>query len=193
MSPGEGARRAVAFGLYEVMSEPSPAAPTFDAVYRECFQHVWHTLRRLGVPDRDLEDSVHDVFVVVHRRLVDFDAARSVRPWVTGIAYRVASDDRRRARRQREVFDDSIDAVDGRRGADETIDADRARERVHRTLALLPLDQRIVFVMHDIDGFAIPDIQRELAVPLNTLYSRLRLARAKFESAIRAEEARRGP
>ena len=167
-----------------------PAAPTFDAVYRECFQHVWHTLRRLGVPDRDLEDSVHDVFVVVHRRLGDFDPTRPVRPWVTGIAYRVASDDRRRARRQREVLEDDVDAVDGGRGADEAIDAARARTRVHKALETVPIDQRIVFVMHDIDGFAMPDIQRELAVPLNTLYSRLRLARGKFEAAIRSQEPR---
>ena len=41
---------------------------------------MWHTLRRLGVRQRDLADVTHDVFVTVYRRLDSYDPARPLRP-----------------------------------------------------------------------------------------------------------------
>jgi RNA polymerase sigma-70 factor (ECF subfamily) len=59
---------------------------------------------------------------------------------------------------------------------------------VARALEQLPMEQRAVLVRHDIDGFAAPEIARELELPLNTVYSRLRLARAKFVDALATAE-----
>ena len=64
---------------------------------------VWRALRRLGVPERDLPDAAQDVFVVVHRRLGEFDGGSRVSTWLYAICLRVASDRRRRAP-QRTVF-----------------------------------------------------------------------------------------
>ncbi len=155
-------------------------------MYSQGFDHVWYTLRRLGVHERDLEDKAHDVFLVVHRRLDDFEAARAIKPWLTGIAYRVASDYRRRARHRREVVKDSPTAASPARSPEEETGASEARALVHRALQGLPLDQRVVFVMHDLEGIGVPTIASELDVSHNTLYSRLRLARKKFTAAIRA-------
>ena len=61
-----------------------PTAEQDDAVFQELFesqfQYVWNALRRLGIPERDLEDVTHDVFVQVHRQRSLFDPGRSVRP-----------------------------------------------------------------------------------------------------------------
>ena len=62
----------------------------FVDVYGAELPFVWRTLWRLGVPDRDLEDVAHDVFVVVHRKLVDYDPTRPLKPWLFGICFRVA-------------------------------------------------------------------------------------------------------
>ena len=72
-------------------------AITFEDIYAEQLDYVWHSLRRLGVDDRDREDVAHDVFVVVHRRLSSYDPACSLRAWLFGIAYRVVADHRRRS------------------------------------------------------------------------------------------------
>ena len=64
----------------------------FKAIYKAEVSHVWYLLRRLGVPERDLKDKVHDVFVILHRRWEDRDPARPVRPWLQGMAYKVASE-----------------------------------------------------------------------------------------------------
>ena len=70
--------------------------PALAEVYRAHVGFVWRVLRRLGVEDAALEDVVHDVFLVVHRRLADFEGRSAVTTWLYGIARRVAADYRRR-------------------------------------------------------------------------------------------------
>ncbi len=170
--------------------EPSPATVDFETLYRAEFTYVWHTLRRLGVRERDLEDLAHDVFVVVHRRLGDYDPSRPLKPWLFGIAFRVASGDRRRARYHAEVAGTVVDVAADVPGADDQLAARQDRQLVLDALEALDLDRRAVFVMHDIDGHAAPEIAAAVGVPLNTVYSRLRLAREKFAAAVRRLHAR---
>lgn len=59
------------------------------------------------------------------------------------------------------------------------------RRLVTRALDAIAIERRAVFVMHDMDGIAVPEIARVLEMPLNTAYSRLRLARDEFRDAIR--------
>ena len=179
------------------MSRPGPEAEQpvtvdFETLYRAEFPYVWHTLRRLGVRDRDLEDLAHDVFVVVHRRLADYDPTRPLKPWLFGIAFRVAAGDRRRARVHAEIPSDAVDVAADVPGADDQLAARQDRQLVLDALAALDLDRRAVFVMHDIDGHAAPEIAAAVGIPLNTVYSRLRLAREKFAAAVRRLHARRG-
>lgn len=170
----------------------APIAPSFAAVFEGEFSYVHGTLRRLGVRAADLEDLSHDVFVAVHDALPRFDARRPIRPWLFGIAFRVASDHRRRARHAREIPDDQPDAIDGALPADEQLAAAEARALVLRALDALDLDRRAALVLHDIDGRSAPEIAEALAVPLNTVYSRIRLARADFQAAVRRLRRTRG-
>jgi len=166
-------------------------AADFDEIYRAEFPYVWRTLRRLGVPAADLEDLAHDVFVVVHRRLDDYDSRRAVRPWLFGIAYRLASDDRRRAR-NREIPTDSIDPPAPNPGADALMESDEQRRLVLFGLEALSLEQRAAVILVDIDGESPNDVAGALDIPLPTVYSRLRVGRQKFAAAIRRATLRRG-
>jgi RNA polymerase sigma-70 factor (ECF subfamily) len=153
--------------------------PSFEDIYAVEFDYVWSSLRRLGVRQADLEDVAHDLFLVVHRQLERLDPARPVRPWLFGIAYRVASEHRRRAHRHREVLEER-EVGDAAPRPDELVARQQAAELVQRALDGIPLERRGIFVLHDIDGYAVPEIATALEVPLNTAYSRLRLARADF-------------
>jgi RNA polymerase sigma-70 factor (ECF subfamily) len=175
---------------------PPDAAPVdsttlFQKTYEEQFDYVWNTLKRLGIGAPDREDLCHDVFIAFYRGLRSYDRARPIRPWLFGIAFRVASDFRRRARHRHEVVGEAHQAVAGGQGADDQVAARQDRELVMRGLAVLDLDRRAVFIMHEIDGCSMPEIARVLDAPLNTLYSRLRLARQAFTEAIRSVQRER--
>jgi DNA-directed RNA polymerase specialized sigma24 family protein len=75
----------------------------FRALYEAELAYVMRSLRRLGVPERELQDLAHDVFVVVYRRWAEFDRSRAARPWLFGIALRTASRALERRWRQAEV------------------------------------------------------------------------------------------
>src|SRR6478736_6482237 len=85
-----------------------PQAPVLDVatVYEAYFRYVWRCLRSLGVRDSQLEDALQDVFIVVQRRLPEFDGRAAVRTWLYAIALRVARKYRERARRALASLDD---------------------------------------------------------------------------------------
>ncbi|MCC6621275.1 MAG: sigma-70 family RNA polymerase sigma factor [Deltaproteobacteria bacterium] len=182
--------------------EVAPAAPgtlaradheaAFEAIYQAEIAWVHRTLRRLGARPADLEDLAHDVFVAVHRALDRYDASRPIRPWLFGIAFRVVSDYRSRARFSRERATGAVDDPPADGMTPESALADRrARELLLRALDALPVDQRAAFVASELDEMPMPELAAQLGVSVNTLYSRLRLARARFSAAV-AELTREG-
>jgi RNA polymerase sigma-70 factor (ECF subfamily) len=166
-----------------------PAEGTIDL--RDLFAmhapYVWNTLRRLGVSSPDLEDLTHDVFIQVQRHLGDYDASRPVRPWLFGFAFRIASGYRRRAHRRHETpgLSGTRDAVDPAALPDECLAAEQDRRLVLDALDGIDLDRRAVFVLYEIDGMPMDEIARLLGIPVNTAYSRLRVARAEFATAVK--------
>jgi RNA polymerase sigma-70 factor (ECF subfamily) len=158
---------------------------SFKRIYAQELRYVWNCLRRLGVDERDLEDKVHDVFVVFFRRFQDYDDTRPVRPWLGGIATRVASDHHRMAYKKREVLKDQMETKGFDLGPEAAMGRSDARRLVMQALDTLDFKHRSVFVLHDIEGHSMPEIADMLSSPLNTLYSRLRFAREKFTTSVR--------
>ena len=170
-------------------------AVTFDELYERHFDFVWRSLRRLGVPTADLHDVAQEVFLVVHRRLGDFEGRSKVTTWLFRIALHAARDRRRRAHVRREVLD--ADLVEAR--VDPAVDASALLERrddlelFDRALAAMDLDQRAVFLLFELEGMSGPDIAETLDVPLGTAYSRLRLAREAFRRTVLRARLEAGP
>ncbi len=158
--------------------------PDLPTIYRSEFPYVWKTLRRLGAPPQELEDLAHDLFVVVHRHLSDYDPDRPLRPWLFGIAVRVVADFRRSPRSEREILGEASEPVDGAPTPHDRLEGTEARAVLMKALDGLDLDRRAVFVMHELDEVPVPEIASTLAIPLNTAYSRLRLARVDVARAI---------
>jgi len=165
--------------------------PSFAAVYEDNFAFVWRTVRRLGVPERSVDDAVQDIFIVVHRRLGEFEGRSSLRTWLYGIARRVAHDHRRRVGRKErgESLPDSI-ADPGAPAPDREAERAEALRVLHRLLDALDDDKREVFVLAELEQMTVPEIADAIGVNLNTVYSRLRAARQAFEQAVARHQAR---
>jgi RNA polymerase sigma-70 factor (ECF subfamily) len=176
-------------------SEPPAAVAGFDfrGLFDEYLHYVFHTLRRLGVPDRDLEDMTHEVFLRVYQRRDQYDPTRPARAWLFGFALRVAAGYRRLARHRRELLETGPEQPDSRPSAAENLEHDENLDLAFSALSTLPLERRAVFVLHELDGCAIPEVAAALGIPLNTAYSRLRLARADFKAAAKRLALQQGP
>lgn len=159
---------------YEGVSE-SDRTDSFDALYAREFDYVYRTLGRLGVFPADIPDAVHEVFVVVYRRWSELDTERGTRPWLFGIARRVAAAARRKMR------PDPAPDVDLECAAPPHAE----RDLLWQALAAITAERREVLVLHDLEGHTGAEIARILDIPANTVHSRLRLARADIVEAIR--------
>jgi RNA polymerase sigma-70 factor (ECF subfamily) len=169
-----------------------PAAVSFETLYDDYFPYVWRAALRLGVPLAHADDVVQEVFLVVYRKLGEFQGRSTLKTWLYGIALRVARAHRLRLRSPAgaEVLDaEQVRAPDAVRPDERAQNAEAAR-LVSALLEGLDDDQREVFVLAELEELTVPEIAEILGVKLNTVYSRLRLARAAFSDAVARHRAR---
>ncbi len=160
---------------------------TIRAMYEAHVDFVWRNLRRLGVADADAEDRTQEVFVVAHRRYGEFvDRGHGPRAWLFQIVLRVASDARRHHRRHPEVPDGgaAMDRASIEAEQTDAIDRREALSRLDAALASIDLGRRAVLVLHEIEEMTAREIALVLGIPLNTVYSRLRVGRVELEQAL---------
>lgn len=166
--------------------EMRPVVTAAD-LFREHGAFAWRAIRRFGVAERDADDACQEVFVVVHRRLGDFEWRSSARTWIYGIAARVAADYRKRAHVRREVITDAPPEVVATDDPHEHLSRRQARARLDAILDRLDDDKRAVFVLYEIEQATMQEIALALSCPLQTAYSRLHAARKIVSDAVEAE------
>ena len=177
----------------EAALEQPAAGPPGDlaGIYEQHFDFVWRSARRLGVPDSAVDDIVQEVFIVVHRQLASFEGRSSMKTWLFGILRNLVLRQRRSwVRRGREEALEESEVETGEAGADERLAESQARRVLHGLLAQLDDDKRAVFVLADLEQMSAPEIAEATGLKLNTVYSRLRLARAEMERALERHRAR---
>jgi RNA polymerase sigma-70 factor (ECF subfamily) len=170
---------------------PNARRPSFEELYAETFEFVWRTLRRLGVPESDVADVAQEVFLVVHRRLPDFEPRARVTTWLYPICLHAARDRRRRAHVRHEVFRGAVEVADTGPSVSRGLERQDDFELFDEALEGVNFDQRAVFVLFELEELRGEDIAVLLGIPLGTVYSRLRLARAAFRRGVVRLAARR--
>ena len=152
-------------------------------MYRDELRYVLSTLARLGAPAGEVEDLCHEVFMAAFRKRGDFDPSRPVRPWLFGIAYRLMLNVKRKGTTS--GTDEALPHLsDPSRGPEELMQRKQAGSVLSHAIGTLEPQRRAVFLLHDLDGQSAPLISDALEIPLNTVYSRLRLARADLARTI---------
>ena len=159
-------------------------AADFRALFDAEFGFVCRTLRRLGVREADVCDVAQELFVSAHKSYADYDKTRSARAWLFGYARGYASNYRKLGWHQGRELDDQLPRSSPRLG-----DRMDAKARVAKGLAALDEEKQAVLILHDMEGIAAPEIAATLGVPLNTVYSRIRVARESFKLALEGAAA----
>jgi len=165
-------------------------APPFQAIYKQYLAFVWSSARHLGAGTDIVDDVVQDVFIVIHSKLATLQRPEAMRSWIYGIVRRTVSD-YRRSRRTRDAAGANLGAEPKSREPSPLDIAERNAdlELLESVLAELDEPKREVFVMVEVLEMTVPEVVHALEIPLNTAYSRLRLARQSFEEVLARHEA----
>ena len=165
--------------------------PPFQAIYNQYVDFVWSSAGHLGAGPDIIDDVVQDVFIVIHSKISTLQRPEALRSWIYGIVRRTVSD-YRRSRRTRDAAGATLSAEpkSSRPSPLDLAERNAELELLESVLAKLDEPKREVFVMVEILEMTVPEVVQSLEIPLNTAYSRLRLARQAFEEALARREAR---
>lgn len=139
--------------------------------------------RRLGGPRVNAEDAAQDVLLALLTRLGTLREPDDVGPWLWGATRRVLADHRKRAWLRRWVPGVFAEATDPSPAPDHRVGLSRLALRVQTALDAMPAAQREVFVLCDVEQHTDLEAAALVGLPLGTVKSRLRLARARFAAA----------
>lgn len=144
------------------------------ALFEEHGNFVWRTAARLGVAEHERDDVVQDVFLVVHRRLDDYEGRGAMTSWLYGIVRGLVRNRRRRKTRRQH-----LQAIVPPQGVQYSPDPESA-QAFETFVGRLSEPRREVFVLSEVEGMSGPEIAAALGIKLNTVYSRLRVAKREF-------------
>lgn len=169
-----------------------PSDLSFEQLYDQWFDEVSRWVRALG-SGADRDDLVQEIFLVVHRRLPDFDG-QNVAGWLYQIARRKVRDHRRLLWVKHLFGNTSLPLVDAMLTTklsplDELLTKQR-RELLEQLLDKLNEDQRAAFVLFEIEGHSGEQIAALQGVPINTVWARIHKARKKLQDQAQRYEKR---
>lgn len=162
---------------------------SFERVYRDNFEFVVRSARRLGVQPAWIDDVAQEVFVVAARKLSGFEGRSKLRTWLFSITLRVVQSHRRWSKRH----DRRKDALAREpKQVEDPYPRARAADTLITLLQTLPEKYQTVFILGDLEGMTSAEIATGLGLNPNTTYSRLREARKKMAEAVANHRASEG-
>jgi RNA polymerase sigma-70 factor (ECF subfamily) len=158
--------------------------PDFESVYEHNFDFVWRSVAYRGVPAALMDDVVQEVFLVVHRKLPEFEGRSTLRTWLTGIIRKVARDQLRKKSHLPSGDELDVETQSAAPSPVEVLERRRAADTLEEILERMSEDQREAFVLLEIEGMSGKEIAEAVGVPENTVWSRVRAARGIFNAGL---------
>jgi len=191
------AKPELGLGLGAALDAKAAARPSFQKVYDEYFGFVWRAVGNRGVAAAAMDDVVQEVFLVVHRKLGEFEGRSSLRTWLSAIVRNVVIDYVRK-RGNQSAGQEALDEHALHSADDPARELERrsAVQLCERLLSGLSEPQREVFVLYELQQLTTREIAELTQVNENTVQTRLKAARKAFERAMqrhRAQGAREEP
>ena len=181
-------RRSATSAEARSATEPQGAArPEFREVYAAYFDFVWRGAAHRGVPSAALDDVAQEVFIVIDRKLPEFEGRSSLRAWIAGIVRRVVADYVRK-RGNQPAGDEPLEREPAAPSA-ELLERREALELLDQLLGKMSPEQRETFVLFELEELSGAEIAELTGANENTVWTRLRAARRIFQEGVTRQRA----
>ena len=162
----------------------------FEQLVRPHLKRLYNLAYRFTGQRDDAEDLVQDLLLKLYPRLEEMQSIDKLSPWLSKVLYRQYVDQYRRQQRSPISFmNEDEDVVYDTHASDtadpaESVNAELTQGILTDALDKLNEDQRVLVMLHDVEGYGLPEISKMMDVPVGTLKSRLSRARAKLREII---------
>jgi RNA polymerase sigma-70 factor, ECF subfamily len=180
--------------------------PDFETLYRRHAVQVARWAGRLAGHDRDIDDVVHQVFLVVQRRLPEFRGDAKITTWLHAITVRVVQEARRRQKRwfwpvpragattmgARDADDSEESLAADQPSALELLEKKEAGRVVYQVLDQLDEKYRTALILFELEGLSGEQIAAVTKTSRSNVWVRLLRGRQLFIKRFLEWEARAG-
>ena len=167
-------------------------AESIDELYDRHAPQIERWARRLAGPQFDAEDILHDIFLVVMRRLPEFRGEAKITTWLFSITQQVVRCRRRNDAVRRWLWGrHGQDSLDARTSVPTPIEEIERREqnlRLYAALDRLPEKYRTTLVLCALEGMSGEQVAELTGSEVNAVWVRLHRARAKLADLLVDEE-----
>jgi RNA polymerase sigma-70 factor, ECF subfamily len=157
------------------------ASASFESLYEEHFNFAWRALRHLGVPALAVEDAAQELWLIVYRRLPEFEGRSSARTWLFGIALNVARNRSRGQRRVPTMQPLPEQLISSRPDPAGLHEGQEAWRKIERFLDRLDETRRAVFVSSLLEQLSAAETSRATGLDVATVYHHVRRLRHAFK------------
>lgn len=168
----------------ELSSKGTPGS--FAGVYELWFDEVSKWVRAMGGPAADRDDLVQDIFIIVHRRLSEFQG-ENLAGWLYQITRRKVRDFRRRSWVRKLVFMDRESAFESELADGNPLVSLETREKRNLLMSILEGlndNERVAILLFEVEGYSGQKIAELQSVPINTVWTRIHKARQKLKTRL---------
>ena len=156
-------------------------------LYEAHVDRVFRMAYRMAGDATQAEDLTQDTFIRAFDRLADYRGDAPFGAWLHRVATTVILSALRRRKRVQSVesLRDDLEMIGSAAPAGDP----QLKRRLERAVSGLDDPQRLVFVMHDMEGFTHQEIAAAMDTPVGTAKARLSRARKKLRDALRGPAA----
>jgi len=154
-----------------------------------------YAYRLCGHPD-DAEDLVQDLLINLYNKDIDLRSLKKAKTWLLKSLYHQFIDFTRKQKRNPSVpnFEDETDnlnqQVDAAHTPYQSVEQARLGEKLENALNELPTEQKMLILLHDVEGHTLVEIAEIMDTPLGTLKSRLHRTRKALRTVLQREPFR---
>lgn len=163
----------------------------FELMLRPHLKQMYRLGYRLTGNREDAEDLVQDVLLKLFPKLEEMKAIERLSPWLSRVLYRQFVDKYRQQQRQAlnlvddDIEDEQLTELESVSGPEDLANSELTLGMLGQAIDRLNEDQRQLILLHDVEGYSLPELQDLLDVPLGTLKSRLNRARGQLRESVK--------
>ena len=160
--------------------------PAFEELVRRYQHRVFGVAVRMLGNGAEAEEVAQEVFLRAHRAIGEFRGEAKLSTWLYAIASRLCltrlgAAERRAGREGEETL---LRLANGHASPAAALERSELELALHRAIAELPEDRRLVVVLRDLEGLAYEEIAAALELPVGTVRSRLHRARLDLKEKL---------
>ncbi len=161
----------------------------FEQLLKPHLRKLYHLAYRFTGTQDDAEDLVQDLLLKLYPRLDEIQNIDNLFSWLSKVLYRQFIDNVRRQQRSPIHLMENEEAIyethaSEAAGPSEITNSVLTQDVLNGALNRLNDDQRVLVLLHDVEGYSLQEINEILDVPVGTLKSRLSRARTKLREVL---------